>query len=79
MAMRTKVAFSLERIAILPIQTPKGAAAFGGASSTLPVLIFGVVLMAFVALALFFDRLFPRRVVAAEPAEPVREAMRSSA
>jgi hypothetical protein len=68
-----------QRISILPIQTPKGAAEFGGASSTLPVLIFGVVLMAFVALALFFDRLFPRRVVAAEPAEPVREPMRSSA
>jgi hypothetical protein len=68
-----------QRISILPIQTPKTAAEFGGSSSTLPVLIFGVVLMAFVALAVFFDRLFPRPQVVAIPAEPVREPMRSSA
>lgn len=68
-----------QRITIVPLQTPKAAAQFGGASSTLPVLVFGVVLMAFVALALFFDRMFPRRQLAAV-AEPVREpAARTSA
>jgi hypothetical protein len=57
-----------QRITVVPLQTPKTAATFGGSSSTLPVLVFGVVLMAFVALALFFDRMFPRRepAVAAE-------------
>ena len=50
-----------QRITVVPLQTPKSAAAFGGASSTLPVLVFGVVLMAFVALAIFVDRMFPRR------------------
>jgi hypothetical protein len=49
-----------ERITVQRLQTPKTAVAFGGASSTLPVLVFGVVLMAFVALAIFFDRIFPR-------------------
>jgi hypothetical protein len=60
-----------QRITVVPLQTPRSAAAFGGSSSTLPVLVFGVVLMAFVALALFFDRMFPRREPApvAEPAQ----------
>jgi hypothetical protein len=49
-----------ERITVERLQTPRSAVAFGGASSTLPVLVFGVVLMAFVALAVFFDRIFPR-------------------
>ena len=49
-----------ERITVERLQTPRSAVAFGGASSTLPVLVFGVVLMAFVALAIFFDRIFPR-------------------
>jgi hypothetical protein len=65
-----------ERIMVQPVQMPVGATQFGGASSTLPVLVFGVVFMAFVALAIFFDRAFPRReVVVAEPAsEPVRSS-----
>jgi hypothetical protein len=66
-----------QRITVLPILTPKTAAAFGGASSTLPVLVFGVVLMAFVALAVFFDRLFPRRQVATVT-DGVREPAPSS-
>ena len=61
-----------QRITVLPLQTPRSAAAFGGSSSTLPVLVFGVVLMAFVALALFFDRMFPRRQPA-QAAESVQE------
>jgi hypothetical protein len=61
-----------QRITIMPLKTPKTAAAFGGSSSTLPVLVFGVVLLAFVALALFFDRMFPRREPA-QAAEPVQE------
>jgi len=65
-----------QRITVVPVLTPKSAAAFGGASSTLPVLVFGVILMAFVALALFFDRMFPRRQVATV-AEPAREPARS--
>ena len=59
---------SKQRITVVPLQTPKSAAAFGGASSTLPVLVFGVVLMAFVALALLFDRMFPRRREEVAPA-----------
>jgi hypothetical protein len=51
---------SSERITVQRLQTPKTAVAFGGASSTLPVLVFGVVLMAFAALAIFLDRIFPR-------------------
>ena len=50
-----------QRITVLPIAAPKDAVAFGGASSVLPVLVFGVVMMAFAALAVFLDRLFPRR------------------
>jgi hypothetical protein len=68
-----------ERISIRPIQTPKSAAEFGGASSTLPVLTFGVVLMAFIALAVSFDRLFPRPEKLVAPAQPVREPARRSA
>ena len=49
-----------QRITIVELQVPKAAAAFGGASPTLPVLVFGVVLMAFVAFALLLDRLWPR-------------------
>jgi len=49
-----------QRITIVELQVPKAAAAFGGASPTLPVLVFGVVLMAFVAFALLLDRVFPR-------------------
>jgi hypothetical protein len=61
-----------QRITVVALQTPKSAASFGGSSSTLPVLVFGVVLMAFVALALFFDRMFPRRAPA-PAAEAVQE------
>jgi hypothetical protein len=61
-----------QRITVVPVQSPKTANEFGGSSSTLPVLVFGVVLMAFVALALFFDRMFPRPQVATA-AEPVQE------
>jgi hypothetical protein len=69
-----------QRITVMPIQTPKAAASFGGSSSTLPVLVFGVVLMAVVALALFFDRLFPRpRASLATSEEPAREPARISA
>jgi hypothetical protein len=57
-----------QRITVTPIQTPKGAIAFGGSSSVLPVLVFGIVLLAFAAAAVFLDRMFPRRreTVAAE-------------
>ena len=69
-----------QRITVVPLQTPKAADAFGGASSTLPVLVFGVVLMAFVALALLFDRMFPRRREELAPAaETAREPARTSA
>jgi hypothetical protein len=69
-----------QRITVVPLQTPKSAAAFGGASSTLPVLVFGVVLMAFVALALLFDKMFPRRREEVAPAaETAREPARTSA
>jgi hypothetical protein len=67
-----------QRITVMPLQTPTTATAFGGSSSTLPVLVFGVVLMAFIALALFFDRLFPRRQLALA-AEPAHEPVRTSA
>lgn len=67
-----------QRIAVTPLQTPKSATEFGGPSSTLPVLVFGVVLMAFVALALSLDRLFPRRQVETV-SESAHEAARSSA
>ena len=71
----------VQRIQIVPLQTPKTAAAFGGASSTLPVLVFGVVLMAFAALALLLDRAFPRpRVEAAvAAAEPAHERVHTTA
>lgn len=52
-----------ERVVVRPVLTPVTAAAFGGASSTMPVLVFAIVLLSFVALAIFFDRLFPRRVI----------------
>ena len=69
-----------KRIMVVALQTPKSAAAFGGASSTLPVLVFGVVLMAFVALAFLFDRMFPRRREELAPAdETAREPARTSA
>ena len=66
-----------QRITVVPLQTPQAAAAFGGASSTLPVLVFGVVLMAFVALALLFDRMFPRRAKRSAPAS--RDSARAGA
>jgi hypothetical protein len=50
-----------QRITVEPLQSPTQALAFGGSSSVLPVLVFGVVLMAFAALAIFLDRMFPRR------------------
>jgi hypothetical protein len=70
-----------QRIVVLPLQTPTSAVQFGGASSTLPVLAFGVVLMGFAALALFLDRLFPRRSeeVAPPAAETAQERVRTSA
>ena len=69
-----------ERVVVVALQTPKSADAFGGASSTLPVLVFGVVLMAFVALAFLFDRMFPRRREELAPAEETaREPARTSA
>ncbi len=69
-----------QRVVVLPLQTPKAAEEFGGASSTLPVLVFGVVLMGFVALAFLFDRMFPRRREELAPAaETAREPARTSA
>ena len=69
-----------QRVMVVALQTPKSAAEFGGASSTLPVLVFGVVLLAFAALALLFDRMFPRRREQAAPvAETAREPARTSA
>jgi hypothetical protein len=69
-----------QRIVVLPLQTPTSAAQFGGASSTLPVLAFGVVVMGFAALALFLDRLFPRRREEIVPAsEAAQERVRTSA
>jgi hypothetical protein len=50
-----------QRITVTSIQAPKGAISFGGSSSVLPVLVFGIMLMAFAALAVFLDRMFPRR------------------
>jgi hypothetical protein len=67
------------RISVDPLQMPTTATAFGGASSVMPILVFGVVMMAFAALAVFADRMFPRRperVVSAR--EPLAEAARPS-
>lgn len=48
-----------ERILLQEIQRPDGAVASGGASLSLPLMLFVVVAAAFVALAILLDRLFP--------------------
>lgn len=62
----------IDRILIEPLQTPRGAAAVGGTSKVFPLLVFVAVAMAFGALAIVLDRLFPMRAVVAraEPVEP---------
>ena len=48
-----------ERILIQEIQQPAGAAASGGTSASLPLMLFVVIAAAFFALAILLDRLFP--------------------
>ncbi len=48
-----------ERIILQQIQQPDGAISSGGASLSLPLMLFVVVAAAFVALAILLDRLFP--------------------
>jgi hypothetical protein len=48
-----------ERILIQEIQKPSGAAATGGSSASLPLMLFVVIAAAFFALAILLDRLFP--------------------
>jgi len=48
-----------ERILLQEIQRPDGAVASGGASLSLPLMLFVVVAAAFVVLAILLDRLFP--------------------
>lgn len=48
-----------ERVLVEEIQKPSGAAASGGGSLSLPLMIFVLVAAAFFALAILLDRLFP--------------------
>jgi hypothetical protein len=66
----------IDRILIEPLQTPRGAVAVGGTSKVFPLLVFVAVAMAFGALAILLDRVFPVRpvVTRAEPVEPSRAA-----
>jgi len=48
-----------ERIFVQEIQQPVGAAASGGSSASLPLMLFVVIAAAFFALAILLDRLFP--------------------
>jgi hypothetical protein len=48
-----------ERVLVQEIQEPAGAAATGGGSLSLPLMLFVVVAAAFFALAILLDRLFP--------------------
>jgi zinc-ribbon domain len=48
-----------ERVLVQEIQEPAGAAASGGGSLSLPLMLFVVVAAAFFALAILLDRLFP--------------------
>ncbi|MGH3037182.1 MAG: zinc ribbon domain-containing protein [Gaiellaceae bacterium] len=48
-----------ERILLQQIQRPAGAVASGGASLSLPLMLFVVISAAFVGLAILLDRLFP--------------------
>jgi hypothetical protein len=63
---------AIDRILIEPLRTPRGAAAEGGTSKVFPLLVFVAVAMAFGALAILLDRVFPVRtaVTRAEPVEP---------
>ena len=67
------------RISVTPIMSPKEAIAFGGPSSVMPILVFGVILGGFAALAIALDRLFPRRVVVPAESEPSSIAARARA
>jgi hypothetical protein len=62
----------IDRILIETLHTPRGAAPVGGTSKVFPLLVFVAVAMAFGALAILLDRVFPVRAVAAraEPVEP---------
>ena len=48
-----------ERILVQEIQQPAGAAASGGSSASLPLMLFVLIAAAFFALAILLDRLFP--------------------
>jgi zinc-ribbon domain len=48
-----------ERVLVQEIQEPAGAAASGGGSLSLPLMLFVVIAAAFFALAILLDRLFP--------------------
>jgi hypothetical protein len=48
-----------ERVLVQEIQKPSGAAASGGSSLSLPLMLFVLVAAAFFALAILLDRLFP--------------------
>jgi hypothetical protein len=62
----------IDRILIEPLQTPRGAVEEGGTSKVFPLLVFVAIAMAFGALAILLDRVFPVRAVVtrAEPVEP---------
>jgi len=67
-----------DRIIVDQLNTPRGAFASAGPSTTLPVLVFIVVLAAFCVLAILLDRLLPPRqprpaqASDVEPLEPVK-------
>jgi hypothetical protein len=73
---------SEDRIVVDQLNTPRGAFASAGPSTTLPVLVFIVVLAAFCVLAILLDRLLPPRqprpaqqdVEALEPVEVKKTA-----